>query len=100
MVGEDLNSSHVTERGLLGDRTYAVVDQKTGKVASAKNPGKWGKLFDFRSVFVVPPQAAGKFLRHLSELPSRMEPTCSQISMMMMMLITICQRFLAEMLGS
>ncbi|MFZ0221999.1 MAG: MOSC domain-containing protein [Candidatus Nitrosopolaris sp.] len=56
MLGEELNSSYVTERGLVGDRTYAVVDQKTGKVASAKNPRKWGRLFDFRSVFIDPPQ--------------------------------------------
>ena len=82
MLGEELNSSHVTERGLLGDRTDAVVDKNTGKVASAKNPGKWGRLFDFRSVFVDSPQAAGNIPHHLSELPSRMEPTCSQISMM------------------
>src|SRR5918911_504751 len=60
MLGEELNSSYVTERGLLGDRTYAVVDQKTGKVASAKNPRKWGRLFDFRSAFIDPPQIAEK----------------------------------------
>jgi len=53
MMGEELNSSYVTERGLIGDRTYAVIDKQTGKVASAKNPRKWGKLFDFRSMFVV-----------------------------------------------
>src|SRR2546427_4811963 len=57
MLGEELNSSYVTERGLTGDRAYALIDQKTGKVASAKNPGKWGKLFDFRSVFIDLPQA-------------------------------------------
>jgi len=56
MLGEELNSSYITERGLIGDRTYAVVDKKTGKVASAKNPRKWGKLFDFRSVFIDQPQ--------------------------------------------
>src|SRR5712691_5036871 len=56
MLGEELNSSYVTERGLVGDRAYALIDQKTGKVASAKNPGKWGKLFDFRSVFMDTPQ--------------------------------------------
>ena len=56
MLGEELNSSNVTERGLVGDRAYALIDQKTGKVASAKNPRKWGKLFDFRSVFIDPPQ--------------------------------------------
>jgi uncharacterized protein YcbX len=52
MIGEELNSSNVTERGLMGDRVYAIIDQETGKVASAKNPGKWGKLFDFRAAFI------------------------------------------------
>jgi uncharacterized protein len=56
MMGEELNASYVTERGLLGDRTRALVDQATGKVASAKNPRKWGKLFDFRAAFVDPPK--------------------------------------------
>jgi uncharacterized protein len=58
MLGEELNSSYVTERGLVGDRAYALVDKETGKVASAKNPRKWEKLFDFRSVFIDPPQVA------------------------------------------
>jgi uncharacterized protein YcbX len=56
MLGEELNSSYVTERGLVGDRAYALIDKETGKVASAKNPRKWGTLFDFRSIFVDPPQ--------------------------------------------
>jgi uncharacterized protein YcbX len=57
MLGEELNSSYVTERGLAGDRSYALIDQETGKVASAKNPRKWGKLFDFRASFIEdPPQ--------------------------------------------
>jgi hypothetical protein len=55
MMGEELNSSYITERGLVGDRTYAVVDKQTGRVASAKNPRKWGKLFDFRSMFIDSP---------------------------------------------
>jgi uncharacterized protein YcbX len=57
MLGEELNSSYITERGLVGDRAYALVDQETGKVASAKNPRKWGKLFDFRAAFIDTPQA-------------------------------------------
>jgi uncharacterized protein YcbX len=57
MLGEELNSSYVTERGLVGDRAYALIDKETGKVASAKNPRKWERLFDFRSIFVDPPQA-------------------------------------------
>jgi MOSC domain-containing protein len=56
MLGEELNSSYVTERGLIGDHTYALIDEETGKVASAKNPRKWERLFDFRSVFVDPPK--------------------------------------------
>jgi uncharacterized protein len=58
MLGEELNSSYVTERGLIGDRAYALIDQETGKVASAKNPRKWGKLFDFRAAFIDTPQVA------------------------------------------
>ena len=57
MLGEELNSSYVTERGLVGDRAYALIDQETGKVASAKNPRKWGKLFDFRAAFIEDPSS-------------------------------------------
>jgi uncharacterized protein YcbX len=52
MMGEELNASEVTERGLLGDRAYALVDRSDGKVASAKNPRKWPRLFEFRAAFV------------------------------------------------
>lgn len=58
MMGEELNASEVTERGLLGDRAYALVDPTNGKVASAKNPRKWGRLFEFRAAYVSPPRAA------------------------------------------
>ena len=37
MLGEELNSSYVTERGLVGDREYALIDQKTDKVP--RTPG-------------------------------------------------------------
>jgi uncharacterized protein YcbX len=52
MMGEELNSSYLSERGLIGDRTYALIDNQTGNVVSAKNPAKWGKLFDFRAAFI------------------------------------------------
>jgi uncharacterized protein len=58
MMGEELNSSQITERGLIGDRVYAIIDQETGKVASAKNPAKWEKLFDFRAAFIDSLQTA------------------------------------------
>ena len=57
MMGEELNASVVTERGLLGDRAYALFDPETGKVASAKNPRKWPNLFDFRAAFAEPPES-------------------------------------------
>ncbi len=58
MRGEELNSSEVTGRGLLGDRQFAVVDRATGKIGGAKNPRKWGNFFDFRAAYAQPPQAA------------------------------------------
>jgi uncharacterized protein len=54
MLGEELNASAVTERGLLGDRAYALLDRADGKVASAKNPRKWPQLFDCRATYVDP----------------------------------------------
>jgi uncharacterized protein len=56
MMGEELNSSVVGERGLLGDRSYAIVDPESGKVASAKHPKKWPHLFDCRAMFVEQPR--------------------------------------------
>jgi uncharacterized protein len=54
MMGEELNATEVTQRGLLGDRAYALVDSSNEKVASAKNPRKWAKLFDFRAALADP----------------------------------------------
>src|SRR5881396_2602498 len=51
MMGEELNAAEVTDRGLVGDRQFAVVDATTGKVAGAKNPRKWGNFFDFRAAY-------------------------------------------------
>jgi uncharacterized protein len=60
MMGEELNATEVTEHGLLGDRAYALVDRADGKVATAKNPRKWPRLFDFRATFIEPARAAAK----------------------------------------
>src|SRR5437667_7375255 len=60
MMGEELNAADITERGLLGDRAYALVDPSDGKVASAKNPRKWPTLFDFRAAFANPPRPGEK----------------------------------------
>jgi uncharacterized protein YcbX len=60
MMGEELNAAEMTERGLLGDRAYALVDISDGKAATAKNPRKWPRLFDFRATFIEPVRPTAK----------------------------------------
>jgi len=60
MMGEELNACEVTDRGLVGDRQFAVLDASTGRVAGAKNPRKWGNFFDFRAAYVEPPGRESK----------------------------------------
>jgi uncharacterized protein len=60
MMGEELNSSEVTDRGLLGDRQFAVVDRGTGKVGGAKNPRKWGNFFEFRATYAEAPKLGAR----------------------------------------
>jgi uncharacterized protein YcbX len=60
MMGEELNAAEITERGLLADRAYALVDSSDGKVASAKNPRKWSRMFDFRATFADLPRPGAK----------------------------------------
>ena len=58
MMGEELNASGITESGVLGDRTFALIDRETGKVVSAKNPKKWPDFFAYRAAYASPPQTA------------------------------------------
>ena len=57
MLGEELLTADVTGRGLRGDRAFALVDQETGKVVSAKNPRKWPNLFSYHATYTSPPMA-------------------------------------------
>lgn len=59
MMGEELNASQIVDRGLVGDRSFALVDRETAKVASAKQPRKWAGLFGFRAAYVTPPGGDG-----------------------------------------
>jgi uncharacterized protein YcbX len=52
MLGEDLTEVGVTDRGLRGDRVYALQDVETGKVASAKRPRLWGGLLQFSATLM------------------------------------------------
>ena len=57
MGGEELNEALVIDGGLLGDRGYAVIDQASGKVGSAKMPKKWSSLLTLNSAYSAPPRA-------------------------------------------
>jgi uncharacterized protein YcbX len=57
MLGELADSVDVEERGVVGDRTYALVDTDTGKVVSAKNPRLWPQMFGCRASFIETPTA-------------------------------------------
>jgi MOSC domain-containing protein len=55
MAGEELDSVHVSARGLRGDRAYALVDTARGKVGSAKSVRKFGGLLNCRARFATAP---------------------------------------------
>lgn len=46
MLGEQLRRVLLTEKGVAGDRAYALVDDETGKVVSVKRPKRWGRMFE------------------------------------------------------
>lgn len=60
MGGERLEHGEFTERGLVGDRAYALVDTGTGKVVSAKSVRLFPDLFGCRAAFVEPPRLDSK----------------------------------------
>jgi uncharacterized protein YcbX len=57
MMGEELNASVITALGVLGDRAFALVDEETGKIVSAKNPQKWPSFFYYRAAYATAPSA-------------------------------------------
>ena len=57
MKGEQLEHGKFTERGLIGDRAYALIDVETGKVVSAKSVRLFPDLFLCSATFVEPPQS-------------------------------------------
>ncbi|HVL32096.1 MAG TPA: MOSC N-terminal beta barrel domain-containing protein [Actinomycetota bacterium] len=56
MQGEVLDAAFVGERGLIGDRAFALLDVETSKIASAKSPRMWPNLLDFYATYVEPPR--------------------------------------------
>lgn len=50
MLGESVDAIEVTAAGLEGDRRWAVIEEATGLVASAKQPRKWARLLQCHAV--------------------------------------------------
>ena len=51
MLGEDLQSAEIDSRGVVGDRSYAVIDPAENRVGSAKIPKKWARLYEYSSAY-------------------------------------------------
>ena len=60
MAGERLDESECTTHGLVGDRAYALIDAKTGKVVSAKSVRLFPELLNCRASFVEQPRSDGE----------------------------------------
>lgn len=56
MIGERVKEVLVSPRGVVGDRAFALIDEETGKVVSAKNPRRWANLLNFRAEYVETPK--------------------------------------------
>ena len=80
MLGEELSATEVTERGLLGDRAYALMDSADGKAATAENPKKWPTLFGFRATFIEPPRPGASVPTVRITLPDGTTATSQQVS--------------------
>jgi len=50
MLGEQLDRASVDQRGVVGDRAYALIDDETRKVVSVKRPKRWGRMFELAAV--------------------------------------------------
>jgi hypothetical protein len=55
MQGELVGAFDVTERGVVGDRAWALIDESDGQVVSAKNPRKWKRVLEVSAAFVDEP---------------------------------------------
>ena len=62
MLGEQLVEAVFAERGLVGDRAYAVADVESGRIQNAKRAG-WEGLFGFRAGLTGVPYGAPSRLR-------------------------------------
>ena len=57
MLGEEPTAVDIGSSGIVGDRAWGLVDEATGKVASAKHPRLWSSLLGLRAAYVNTPSA-------------------------------------------
>ena len=57
MAGEQIAEAELTERGLVGDRRYALIDVQTGKVVSAKSVRLFPNVLGCQARFIEAPRA-------------------------------------------
>lgn len=55
MLGERLHHASLGDRGIVGDRAYAVVDRSDGRIATGKHPRKWSRLVELAARYVEDP---------------------------------------------
>lgn len=58
MLGERLEEATIGEHGITGDRSFALIDDESGKVCSAKRHDLYGRLFEFRARLSEDPRVA------------------------------------------
>jgi len=71
---ERLEHAEITERGLLGDRAWALIDVATGKPASAKKVNDFPGIMDLSARFTEPPRAGHELPPVVITLPD--DHTC------------------------
>jgi uncharacterized protein YcbX len=54
MLGERLDATEIGQHGVVGDRSFALIDEQTGKIGSAKRYDLWGSLFTYRAALERP----------------------------------------------
>jgi hypothetical protein len=55
MLGERVEEASISERGIAGDRAYALIDAETGKIVSAKRPRYWARMLEMSARFEEDP---------------------------------------------
>jgi hypothetical protein len=70
MGGEQLKELEITAHGVVGDRTYALLDKQTGKVVSAKNSKFFPEILNCSARFVSRPLQHEKIPAVIVTLPS------------------------------